>query len=154
MPMVGKRENPGLGGRPVKHLGAGLACLIGFHALPAAAAEPGDCAALRSLAIPNVEIRIAQRIEGSYTEDVSVGRAMRTYDNLPAFCRVYGFVRPVPESKIGFEVWMPMTGWTGRLHMIGGGSDVSPISYAEMLRQEERSVGKGCGRTGNSRWAP
>src|SRR3546814_11594678 len=73
MPMGRKRENPGLGGRPVKHLGAVLACLIGFHALPAAAAEPGDCAALRSLAIPNVEIRIAQRIAGSYTEEI--GRA-------------------------------------------------------------------------------
>src|SRR3546814_18952231 len=58
---------------------------------------------------------------------------MRTYDNLPAFCRVYGFVRPVPESKIGFEVWMPMTGWTGRLHMIGGGDYVSNLSYEEML---------------------
>src|SRR3546814_1576617 len=39
MPMGRKRENPGLGGRPVKHLGAVLACLIGFHALPARSEE-------------------------------------------------------------------------------------------------------------------
>src|SRR3546814_6428490 len=76
---------------------------------------------------------------------------MRTYDNLPAFCRVYGFVRPVPESKIGFEVWMPMTGWTGRLHMIGGGAYVSNISYEEMiprLNDGEVAVGTDTGHNG------
>src|SRR3546814_7251728 len=76
---------------------------------------------------------------------------MRTYDNLPAFCRVYGFARPVPESRIGFEVWMPMKGWTGRLHMIGGGAYVSNISYEEMiprLTDGEVAVGTDTGHSG------
>lgn len=134
-----------------RRIGVALACLLGAQALPATAAAPGDCAALRTLDIPNVEIRIAKVVEGSYTEDVSVGRPMRTYDNLPAFCRVYGFARPVPESRIGFEVWMPMKGWTGRLHMIGGGAYVSNISYEEMiprLTDGEVAVGTDTGHSG------
>src|SRR3546814_13855123 len=73
-----------------RRIGVALACLLGAQALPATAAAPGDCAALRTLDIPNVEIRIAQVVEGSYTEDVTVGRPMLTYDNLHP-------PRPAPE---------------------------------------------------------
>src|SRR5690349_16545984 len=33
------------------------------------------------------------------------------YDTLPAFCRVEGTIRPTPDSAIGFEVWLPASGW-------------------------------------------
>lgn len=128
-----------------------VALLAGLWALPAAAAPATDCAALKSLAIPHVEIRIAERIEGDFTEDVSVGRPMRTYHHLPAFCRVYGFSRPVPGSRIGFEVWMPMGGWTGRMQLVGGGAYVSNISYEDMipkLDDGDVAVGTDTGHTG------
>src|SRR3546814_13265420 len=46
---------------------------------------------------------------------------------------------------------MPMTGWTGRLHMIGGGAYVSNISYEEMiprLNDGEVVVGTDTGHSG------
>src|SRR3546814_8478748 len=46
---------------------------------------------------------------------------------------------------------MPMTGWTGRLHMIGGGAYVSNISYEEMiprLNDGEVAVGTDTGHSG------
>lgn len=137
----------------VRRIAAAAAGAVALHAAPAAAATPEDCAALKTLNLPDVEIRIARVVEGSYTEDVSVGRAMRTYTGLPAFCRVYGIARPVPESQIGFEVWLPMDGWTGRLHMIGNGAYVSNISYEEMiprLKDGEVAVGTDTGHSGTN----
>jgi feruloyl esterase len=48
----------------------------------------------------------------------------------PAFCRVTGTLRPVPASRIGFELHLPAPGaWTGRFQMLGNGgySSVLPL---------------------------
>ena len=34
--------------------------------------------------------------------------------NLPSFCRVAGVIRPVEDSSITFEVWIPSSGWNGK----------------------------------------
>ena len=39
---------------------------------------------------------------GSFT--TSLGPVL---NNLPAFCRVVGHATPTPQSRIGFEVWLP-----------------------------------------------
>lgn len=111
---------------------------------PAVADTASNCAALKDLKLPHVEIKIATEIVGSFTEDMAVGRPARTYSHLPAFCRVYGVSTPVPGSRIGFEVWMPVRGWSHRLHMIGGGAYVSNISYEDMIpRLDEGDVAVG-----------
>jgi feruloyl esterase len=40
---------------------------------------------------------------------------------LPAFCRVAGVIKPTSDSNIGFEVWMPTTGWNHRFTQVGNG---------------------------------
>src|SRR5438552_3815777 len=40
---------------------------------------------------------------------------------LPAFCRVVARARPSPRSDIKFEVWLPTSGWDGRLSTAGNG---------------------------------
>src|SRR5690606_2055549 len=48
---------------------------------------------------------------------------------LPAFCRVSGRIHPEPGSDVGFEVWLPATGWNGRLHGVGIGGFAGTIDY-------------------------
>ena len=132
-------------------LGLLLALLASCLAAPAAARGAADCTSLKSVDLPHVEIVKAEPVTGSFTEDVSVGRPSRTYTGLPTFCRVYGFSRPVTGSRIGFEVWMPVAGWSGRIHMVGGGAYVSNISYEQMiprLREGDVAVGTDTGHTG------
>ncbi len=101
---------------------------------PAMAQGPAaDCAKLKTLAIPHVEILIAAPVSGAFVEDFVADRGARTYTGLKPFCRVRGISRPVPGSEIGFEVWLPAAGWNGRLHMIGNGAYVSNISYKQMI---------------------
>jgi feruloyl esterase len=122
--------------------------LAAIGASPAAAA---DCAALRQLAVPHVEILIATPVEGTFKEDMAVGRPGRTYQGLAAFCRVRGISRPVEGSAIGFEVWLPAKDWSGRLHMIGNGGYVSNISYKQMIARLEDgdvAVGTDTGHSG------
>ena len=46
-----------------------------------------------------------------------------------AMCRIAGRIRPTASSDIGFEVWLPATGWDGRLHGIGIGGFAGAIDY-------------------------
>jgi feruloyl esterase len=54
------------------------------------------------------------------------------YAALPAFCRVAATLRPTPQSGIGMEVWLPSTGWNGKLQVVGNGGFAGSISYAAM----------------------
>jgi feruloyl esterase len=125
-----------------------LAAMAAVWASPAFA---NDCQALAKLQLPHVEILLAAPVAGTFKEDMAVGRAGRTYDGLAAFCRVRGISRPVPGSEIGFEVWLPAAGWSGRLHMIGNGAYVSNISYKQMIARLDDgdvAVGTDTGHSG------
>ena len=45
---------------------------------------------------------------------------------LPAFCRVEAVARPVPDSEIEFEVWMPpASARNGKFEGVGNGGDLA-----------------------------
>lgn len=49
------------------------------------------------------------------------GRPADTIRN-PAFCRIRAVIRPGPQSAVGSEIWLPLTGWNGRfLHIASFG---------------------------------
>jgi feruloyl esterase len=49
------------------------------------------------------------------------------------FCRVRGLIRPVPDSEIAFEVWLPeQDRWNGRYQGVGNGGFAGSISYDSM----------------------
>lgn len=52
--------------------------------------------------------------------------------NLPPFCRVQGILLPTSDSRIKFEVWMPVFGWNGRFVQVGNGGYAGEIEYALM----------------------
>jgi len=129
---------------------AGL--LVSLAAAPAQAA-PSACADLKQLKIPHVEILVATPVSGTFKEDVVVERGPRTYEGLKPFCRVRGVSRPVPGSEIGFEVWLPASDWSGRLHMIGNGAYVSNFQYKQMISRLDDgdvAVGTDTGHSGTN----
>jgi feruloyl esterase len=95
------------------------AVLFGAAALaasPAIAATP--CGNLAGLALPN-------NTTVDTATSVPAGPFIRpgatTPTNVPAFCRVAGTSRPTSDSVIHFEVWMPVSGWNGKLDHGGNG---------------------------------
>ena len=61
------------------------------------------------------------------------GAFMFAEAQLPAHCRVVGVIAPEPGSHIGFEVWMPLAGWNGRLYGAGNGGFGGAVSYTPGL---------------------
>jgi feruloyl esterase len=108
----------------------GLASLAAHPAAPAARATPEACASLVHTALANGRVERA--------ELVPAGR-FRPAEGAPVattrpFCRASGFADPSGASHIGFEVWLPAAGWSGRIHMVGNGAYSSEIRYALLAR--------------------
>ena len=78
-----------------------MASSVGLGATSAIAAQ--DCASLANLKIETTNLL-------SSTEVPAAG-------DLPAYCRVLGFVRPA----INFEIRLPLQGWNGKFYMAGCG---------------------------------
>ena len=93
--------------------GVGLAVLLGT--VPAQAAR---CVRLTELTLPNMAVVAATDVPaGPFTPADGV-KAMIA----PAFCRVQAVATPAPDSRIGFEVWLPVPGaWNGKLLGRGNG---------------------------------
>lgn len=93
------------------------------------AAGHGDaqsCTALSGRTIaPNTVIQSAAYLsDGGTVGTTSVG---------VAFCRVIGVATPTPDSRIGFEVWLPPAGqWNGKFRGEGSGGSAGAISPGPM----------------------
>src|SRR6185295_18962259 len=60
------------------------------------------------------------------------GRGGNPFTALPAFCRVAATLTPSSDSDIKIEVWMPASGWNGKLQAVGNGAWAGNISYPAM----------------------
>ncbi len=102
---------------------------------PVAAATP--CGDLTSLTLPN-DTTVDTATEVPAGPFIRPGATTPT--NVPAFCRVAGTSRPTSDSEIHYEVWMPLSGWNGKLDHGGnggyGGSLNTPAGFmlAGLLR--------------------
>lgn len=120
---------------------------------PGQDAQYGDCPALTGLQLAGASITLAKAVvdgrpaipdPGPYDETTLAG--------LPPFCRVAGTASPVPGSRIGFEVWLPASGWNDRLLMLGNGGYSSTIPYgafAEFLRKGYAVTATDTGHSGD-----
>ncbi|HTR88031.1 MAG TPA: tannase/feruloyl esterase family alpha/beta hydrolase [Reyranella sp.] len=110
------------------------------------------CAALTSLSLPGAKVVSAESMRsGAFHEDTDIDGKPYDHRGLPAFCRVRGEATPTPDSHIGFEVWLPFTGWDGRLHMVGNGAYSDRIYYGQMaarLRSGDVAVATDTGHKG------
>jgi feruloyl esterase len=97
------------------------------------------CEGLSSMTIANGAVTLAQTVRaGEFRPPagrvVGTASAADAYAQLPEFCRVAATLKPSPRSGIKIEVWLPMTGWNGRLQVVGNGGFAGTISYAAMAR--------------------
>ncbi len=100
---------------------AALCCL-------APPARSATCADLRNVHAAGATITLAEPVtSGTLTTPID-----ETIASLPSFCRVAGILRPTSDSEIHFEVWLPSSGWNGRLLAVGNGGFAGTINYGQM----------------------
>ncbi|MDB6088823.1 MAG: Chlorogenate esterase [Gammaproteobacteria bacterium] len=114
----------------------------------------GRCESLLQLSLPSVVITSATVISsGTFSELPSEPASGKTHARLPPYCRVVGVSTPVSKSTIGFQVWLPLQGWSHRLHMVGNGGYGSNIYYAQMsarIRAHDTAVATDTGHRGDT----
>ncbi|MBV8393957.1 MAG: tannase/feruloyl esterase family alpha/beta hydrolase [Alphaproteobacteria bacterium] len=117
-------------------LAALVLCSTAAPAMAQTAKSDADCTALTNLALPHATITAATaERSGVFHEERAANGKPRDHEDLPPYCRVLGSATPVPDSKIGFEIWLPLGGWTGRLQAIGNGAYDDRIYYAQMAQR-------------------
>ena len=100
-------------------------------------AEPADsCGKLASFSIPNATVKSAQTYDpGKFVgpKQAFTGADLSAfYGKLPAFCRVVVQAKPTSDSDITIDIWMPVTGWNGRLQGLGNGGFAGLIDTYEL----------------------
>src|ERR1700691_4866300 len=86
------------------------------------------CESLSSLAVPHTTITLAQSVDaGQFT--LPAGAPGPNFKDLPAFCRVSATSTPTSDSEIKIEVWMPVSGWNGKLRGTGNGGLGGNLSF-------------------------
>jgi Tannase and feruloyl esterase len=100
-------------------------------AAPAGAAP--NCEGLARLALANTTITAESFTGGAITPPGRLtARDKKALQDLPAFCRVHGVLKPTASSNINFEVWLPTANWNGKLQVVGNGGMAGTISYPAM----------------------
>jgi feruloyl esterase len=93
------------------------------------------CESLVSLGVPHTKITLAQPVAaGEFTLPAGTpapfpGAAGPNFKDLPAFCRVSATSMPTSDSEIKIEVWMPVSGWNGKLRGTGNGGLGGNLSF-------------------------
>lgn len=112
--------------------------LLASFVLIASVVAFGDesCDKVGELKIPHAKIIFAQTVEaGRFVGPPAsfTGRDQSAfYKSLPAFCRVVGIATPSTDSNIRLEVWMPVSGWNGKLLGIGNGGFAGLIDFMQL----------------------
>ena len=103
------------------------------QAQSAAPASSESCERLAKAELPNASITTAKAVAaGTFVGPPQAfsGRDLSAfYKMLPAFCRVVVHARPSADSDIVVELWMPLSGWNGKLEGLGNGGFAGLIAY-------------------------
>ncbi len=128
------------------------AALLAATALAPPATAAATCEELANLALEGVSIRSAEFLD-SFTIPATTPGGTPTLVPGP-FCRVAATAKPVPESTINFEVWLPPAeSWNGKFRGEGSGGSAGAISYSAMasgLRLNYATMANDNGHTGSS----
>ena len=103
-----------------------IACMMA-----SAPAFASSCSSVGALQLNGAAMASTEVAAGAFTPAQGRGPTV-AYANLPAFCRIIATLHPVPNSHIGIEVWLPTSGWNGKLQSVGNGAWAGSISYPAM----------------------
>ena len=106
---------------------------VGFLSL-ASPTSGATCESLSTFSQPHVTVTLAQTVgAGRFTPpNGGVGRDANQFATLRSFCRVAATLTPSSDSDIKIEVWLPASGWNGKLVAVGNGGWAGIISYDAM----------------------
>ena len=89
----------------------------------------GQCGDLVSLTIPDTNVMSAEIVSAAVTP----GRGRGPATNVPSHCRVMAVAKPVTDSEIHLEVWLPSPEqWNGKFLGTGNGGYSGSLSTTEM----------------------
>ena len=99
--------------------------LVFFLVTTGAAAAEESCNHLSTVKIPDATITLAETVAaGTFVGPPAPFTGMdisALYKSLPEFCRVVAEAKPTADSDIKLEVWLPVSGWNGKLQGVGNG---------------------------------
>lgn len=132
---------------------ASLLVFSAASAFTARSTKAATCESLAALALPGTSITLAKtEPAGTFTPPKPSRMPGPPLNNLPAFCRVAGEIKPTSDSDIKFELWMPASGWNGKFMGTGNGGWAGEIWYAELgdaLRRGYAAANTDTGHEGN-----
>ena len=146
---------------PLLLASCGFVCTWALGQAPAPNVATGDaasdkCGKLASLTLPNATITSAEAYAaGTFKgppQAITGADLSGFYSKLPAFCRVVAKATPTADSDITIEVWMPLSGWNGRLQGLGNGGFAGLIDNAELgaaMSKGYASTATDAGHTGS-----
>jgi feruloyl esterase len=109
-----------------------LLTLAALSAPKAGAAAASPCAALLSLELPQARVQSAAWV--AVGDPLVLWRDAKPSPSRVAFCRVSGVATPVPDSRIGFEVWLPAAAaWNGKFLQAGNGGTAGQVPLGSLL---------------------
>jgi feruloyl esterase len=125
------------------------ATFLAAFAVPLSAAT---CESLSSLSLPGTTIIMAQKVgAGEFNPPAGRGGGRGpNYKELPAFCRVQASVKPMADSDIRIEVWMPVENWNGRFEGTGNGGWAGSIGLGPLATALERGYAVAATDTGHT----
>lgn len=108
--------------------------VLAAAALSAQAAVP--CENMTATALKGGTVTSAQVVAAGQFAPAAGGpsEGKNLFPKLPAFCKVNATLKPSADSDIRIEVWLPITGWNGKLVQGGNGGYGSGFSYGTMAR--------------------
>jgi feruloyl esterase len=133
------------------------ALVVGIALFIAPNAFAAPCESLATLKLPDTTVTMAQVVQaGQFSTGAAAGGrggGGNAYADLPAFCRIAATIRPVPDSEIKIEVWMPAANWNGKLQGVGNGGwsgSIATAALAEALRRGYAAASTDTGHEGGS----
>jgi feruloyl esterase len=106
------------------------------------AATLASCEGLASLKLPAARITLAKgpHAEGIWSDDV----------DLPDVCRVTATLTPSSSSEIKIEIWLPSSGWNGKLQAVGNGGWSGNVNRSALLSGVRRGYATVATDTGHA----
>ena len=103
----------------------------------AAYSETTSCERLAALKLPQANVASAEVVAaGAFPVPANLpaylAGAESLFKSLPAFCRVRAEAHPSADSDIKVEIWMPVSGWSGKFQGQGNGGFAGQMDYRGM----------------------
>jgi hypothetical protein len=127
-----------------------ILCLACIPVTAAAQSPTTRCQALTALTLDHAKITSAT-LTTPATNPGGTNLPAAFVAPLPAFCRVILEDHPSADSNIQTEVWLPASGWNGKLRGVGNGGFAGDIYYKPMasaVAAGYATVGTDTGHTG------